>query len=232
MGNRKHMGRVLLVFSIFHFLFSIFVSSSHASGAAARRNVRVQAPQIRTRPAPRAPVRPAEEPQEEEAKPAPAPKKAETVYPSGRVLMSSPGGQARSPVSVPSRSSQPAPRPAPAASGGSDLAMLFQEFDKSSEMWPMITDMRIKMLVVARYVDLYRQFNVEIRKPAIYYVNLINAMSRNNPEMLRQPFDQLLRVVAIVEYDYDSGENKDALARTILTDETAFRANKRRVGMK
>ena len=131
-----------------------------------------------------------------------------------------------------SPSGRTAPSSASAIAPPAELAALFERFDRSSEPWLKINDPRVKAVIVEHYVDLYQQFGVKIGKPAEYYSNSIDAMSKNNPRLLAQPFDQVLRVVAILEYDYNSGESKDALAASILTDRKAFLQNKQRLGIK
>ena len=156
-------------------------------------------------------------------KPQPAPK-ARSVYKPSNVLVSSPAAPTgAAPVGGPVTES-------PSAGMSGDMAAIIQQFDQASVMWPRITDMRAKMLIVAYYVDLYRQFNIHINKPPMFYVQVIDSMSQQNPQILQYPFDQLLRVASIIEYDYDDGQNKDTLARSIL-DENAFIQNKRRLGL-
>ena len=90
---------------------------------------------------------------------------------------------------------------------------LINRFDQSSELWPQIQDQRAKALILSRYIDLYQQFDIVIEKSPLHYANLIDSMARKNPGMLTQPLDQLLRVVAILEYDYNNGENKGRIGQ-------------------
>ena len=164
---------------------------------------------------------------EQKIKPVPEPpKKTEQYYPSSQVLTSSPRNS--SPVK-PSGDNSPWNAGTPSVPPA-ELAELFNRLDQSGELWMNINDVRMKALIVTRYVDLYGKFGVKILKPAIYYANLIDAMAQNNPRLLANPFDQVLRIVAILEYDYNSGEDKDALARSILGDPQAFVNNKKRLG--
>jgi hypothetical protein len=45
--------------------------------------------------------------------------------------------------------------------------------------------------------------------------------------MLQRPFGELIQIVAIVDYDFDNGMNKDDLARKVL-GEAGFEANRKR----
>ena len=165
---------------------------------------------------------------EEVKKPAPPPaKKMEPTYTSQ--VLSSSSNRNNSGVMRPS---SPPSRKPPASPASPEMAALFDRMDQSSELWLNLKDAQVKTLIVSHYVDLYQQFGVKINKTIPYYINLIDSMAQNNPRMLTHPFDQVLRVMAILEYDYDSGENKDALAASILTDHQAFLKNKQRLGLK
>ncbi len=111
-----------------------------------------------------------------------------------------------------------------------EMARLFSRLDQSSEVWTQISDMRVKMLTVSRYIELFQQQGVRITKPALYYAQLIDVMARQDPSMLANPFTNVLRAVAIMEYDFDNGTSKDALARSLLSGQ-AYIANRRRLGL-
>ncbi|MBP7162845.1 MAG: hypothetical protein KBB26_04860, partial [Candidatus Omnitrophica bacterium] len=64
-----------------------------------------------------------------------------------------------------------------------------------------------------------------------YYVGLIDSMSRESPDMLTQPFDRVLQIVAIDEYDYENGQDKDMLAYQILGSKEAVIQNRQRLGL-
>ena len=102
---------------------------------------------------------------------------------------------------------------------------------ESSYVWPLMIDREAKQAVVDHYVKEYREKGVVINKTTTHYTYLIDAMSRQSPDMLAQPFEQLLRVVAILEYDFDNGKDKDDLAVKILGTPQAVRQNKTRLGI-
>ena len=64
---------------------------------------------------------------------------------------------------------------------------------------------------------------------ASFYVQTIDAMAQGDRRCLAA-LDRLLQVVAIMEYDFINGQDKDALAR-ILSPQ-AFEHNKKRLGLK
>jgi len=111
-----------------------------------------------------------------------------------------------------------------------EMARLFLKLDESSEAWMQIRDLRVKMLIVSRYIELFGQEGARIKKPALYYAQLIDNMVRQDTGMLANNFKDVLRAVAIMEYDFDNGTNRDALARSLLTGQ-AYIANKRRLGL-
>jgi len=111
-----------------------------------------------------------------------------------------------------------------------NLDQLLQTFEESSRAWPLIIDMEAKEAVVQAHIARFRQQNVLIRKSPGHYAQMVDTMAAQTPEMLRQPFLQILQVVAVTEYDFDNGQDKDALARKVLSPQ-AFRQNKERLGL-
>jgi len=76
---------------------------------------------------------------------------------------------------------------------------------------------------------IYWKEGIYIRKPAENYVEMITHMSTQNPDVLSHPFDSVLRMAAIMEYDFDNGQNPDDLARKVLGPE-AYEINRQRLG--
>ena len=178
---------------------------------------------------PRLPNEHVEEPEEKSTKPVAPPKKVQQqYYPPSRVLTSSSNTTTLARASTPAQTGAAYTNPTVSP----ELAAIFERLDQSSELWVNIKDIRAKGLIVEHYVDLYKQFGINISKPADYYANMIDAMAHGNPRLLTQPFDQVLRAVSILEYDYDSGENKDGLAISILGNQKAVLENRKRLGIK
>ncbi|MBF0522243.1 MAG: hypothetical protein HQL24_04215 [Candidatus Omnitrophica bacterium] len=107
---------------------------------------------------------------------------------------------------------------------------LWQRLSSSSEAWTLMVDSEPKELTVQKYIDIYREKNVYIRKPAKYYVDMIDNISLKNPELLKNPFNEVLRFVAVVEYDFDNGQDRDQLARHML-GEKMYQDNRKRLGL-
>ena len=110
------------------------------------------------------------------------------------------------------------------------IGEVWQEMEKSSYIWLQIMDMHGKELTVSRQKELFRAQGAIINKPAFLYVELIDRMARENQDMLKAPFKDVLRVLAIMEYDFDIGRDKDELARQVL-GEDIYWSNRQRLGL-
>lgn len=110
-----------------------------------------------------------------------------------------------------------------------DMAVLWEDLKISSEAWPLIIDMRAKEIVVAKFIEDYHMAGVMIKKNPYHYAQLIDSMSFENPDMLKNPFDRLLQIVAIIEYDFENGSDPDLMARQVLGDQ-GYQQNKKRLG--
>ena len=112
-----------------------------------------------------------------------------------------------------------------------DMSQLLDTLANSSQVWSLIIDQGAKEMVVQRFIDHFHQHSIAIRKPAAFYAQQIDSMSQTHPEMLQQAFPDILQTVAIIEYDFNNGQNKDAMALKVLGQE-AFLQNKRRLGLR
>ena len=112
------------------------------------------------------------------------------------------------------------------------LDQMMKSLDQSSESWPLMIDSEAKAAVVDQYIQRYRREGVFIRKPSAFYAQMIDGMSEQSPEMLKNPLKQVLQVAAILEYDFDNGVDRDAMARKILGNAEAVAKNKQRLGVK
>ena len=107
---------------------------------------------------------------------------------------------------------------------------LWKTFETSSENWPLIIDAQAKVLTMDLYIQIYKTKGISISKPPEYYAQMIDGMSQENPTMLSQPMDKVLQIMAIMEYDFDNGADKDQMAQKIL-GEQGWRANRQRLGL-
>ena len=105
------------------------------------------------------------------------------------------------------------------------LQDIYNSLATSSRAWTLIMDEQAKEIVVQHFIDKFRETNAVIRKPASTYVSLIDGMASSQPET---PFENVLRIAAVMEYDFDIGQDKDALARKAL-GEKLYLENKKRL---
>lgn len=112
-----------------------------------------------------------------------------------------------------------------------DLSEVWKKLDTKSTVWQLLIDDQAKALTVSEYIDRFRQQGVKINQPPLHYVQMVDQIATDNPQILQRPFGELLQVLAILDYDFDNGINKDDLARKVLGEE-GFEANKKRFSQK
>ena len=124
--------------------------------------------------------------------------------------------------------------PSPASLGNSsdakdvvDLAEVWKKLDKKSTVWPLLIDDQAKILTVSEYMARFRAQGVNIKEQPTHYVQMIDQIGEANPQLLQRPFGELLQMMAIIDYDFDNGIDKDLLARKVLGD-AGYEANKKR----
>ena len=111
------------------------------------------------------------------------------------------------------------------------LDQLLASLDVSSQAWELMIDQEAKEAVVSVYVDRFLQQGITISKPASFYVASIDGMVQNSKDALKQPFLQILQVVAIINYDFDNGQDPDVLAFKVFGSDEAVWENKKRLGI-
>ena len=108
-----------------------------------------------------------------------------------------------------------------------DLTEVWKKLDVKSTVWTLLIDDQAKVLTVSEYIDRFQKQGVKISHPPMHYVQMIDQIIQTNPQMLNRPFSELIQIVAIVDYDFDNGMDKDDLARKVLGEE-GYEANKKR----
>ncbi|MBF0569247.1 MAG: hypothetical protein HQL18_00525 [Candidatus Omnitrophica bacterium] len=109
-----------------------------------------------------------------------------------------------------------------------EIQDLWSSLDRSSQAWGQIIDDETKILTVAEYIDRFRKLGIKIKRSPGEYAKLMDALGRNDPGFLDQPFLNALSSAAIMEYDFDNGKNKDELAKQLLGEKN-FASNRKRV---
>lgn len=133
------------------------------------------------------------------------------------------------------RAGQAAGRPAgmSAAKPGPKLTpqqmnALIEQLKTTSAIWPKIPGDSNRGLAISYFVNEYKKKGTAIKKSPNHYAVMITGMTSQNPALLKLPFERLLQTVAIIEYDFDNGQDKDALAKKIL-GEAGYLRNKKRL---
>jgi hypothetical protein len=110
-----------------------------------------------------------------------------------------------------------------------DLAQIWSELQVSSEIWPMVTSLDIKKAIIGEYIKFYYQRGIKIKKSSESYLTLINEVVAGNPTLLENPFADVIRFVAVLEYDFDNGTDRDEMAKKVL-GEKLYQDNRHRFG--
>jgi hypothetical protein len=110
-----------------------------------------------------------------------------------------------------------------------DITQLWSALDDDASAWTLIMDQEIKSMTVAEYIERFRSQGVVIKQPPHHYAEMIDSLSMQNPQMLSNAFANVLSIVAILEYDFDNGRDKDQLAREVLGAD-GYERNKERLG--
>lgn len=93
---------------------------------------------------------------------------------------------------------------------------LWEGLVESGEIWMRLVDRETKGMIVETYIDWYKEQGIIIEKPVIDYMLLLDNMALQNPGLFDRPFQNILMFVAVMEYDFDNGMDKDQLARKVL----------------
>ena len=108
-----------------------------------------------------------------------------------------------------------------------DLSEVWKKLDTKSTVWTLLIDDQAKLLTVSEYIDRFQKQGVKINEPPEHYVQMIDQIVTGKSADASRPFGELVQIVAIVDYDFDNGMDKDDLARKVL-GEAGFEANKKR----
>ncbi len=98
----------------------------------------------------------------------------------------------------------------------------------SSSAWSSF-DYNVKYKVIETMVNLYKiRENTAILKLPSFYVQRVDDSFAENTELQQLPFPEFFKILAVMEYDFYNGENKDDLARGLL-GERMYESNKQRL---
>ncbi len=86
----------------------------------------------------------------------------------------------------------------------------------NSEIWSSLGAAE-KKRVVKTVVDLFKaRDNSAVLNPPEFYVERLDVNLVQDPAMNRLPVPNLIKIFAVMEYDFYNGQNKDELARQVL----------------
>ncbi len=108
---------------------------------------------------------------------------------------------------------------------------IIHDLSRSSRAWPLMIDVEAKEAVVQYFLNDFQKKGIAVQKPAWYYVTLVDSAGEQSPDMLEQPLDRVLQVLAVLEYDFDNGQNKDQMAYQVLGSKEAVIHNRQRLGL-
>jgi len=112
---------------------------------------------------------------------------------------------------------------------GTGLAFsnMMTQLSQNMSLWGRLNAAEKKQAVEA-VIGLYKnRDNVGILNTGEFYTNKIDETIRGNPSVANMDIMTMVRILAIMEYDFYNGENKDALARKTL-GEKGFLENQTR----
>ena len=112
-----------------------------------------------------------------------------------------------------------------------NMSDIWATLNTSSAIWSQVEDIHARAACVAYYIEYYRRHRVIMLKPPMHYTQMMDGLSSQNPGFLQYPFKDVFRILAIIEYDYNNGMDKDELAQRVLGNGEAFHANRRRLGL-
>ena len=124
------------------------------------------------------------------------------------------------------KSGKPAADDKPGA--GMAFPELMSQLSRNMSLWERL-NMTEKKAAVDGVLLLYKnRDNVAILNNAEFYAGKIDETLRTNPMVVNLEIMTMIKILAIMEYDFDNGTDKDALARQVLGAEQ-FESNRKRV---
>ena len=110
---------------------------------------------------------------------------------------------------------------------GPSFEQMMNQLSVNCLVWGQLSDENKKRAVDA-VIQLFKiRDNAAILNPSDFYVNKVNEMLVGNPGAANFDLPQVIRILAVMEYDFYNGQNKDELAKQTL-GEKMFEANKMR----
>jgi hypothetical protein len=101
---------------------------------------------------------------------------------------------------------------------GVNFPDMMTQLSQNMSFWKRLNPSEKKQAVDA-VIGLYKnRDNVALLNSGEFYSEKIDETLRDNPGVMNMDIMTLMRILAIMEYDFYNGENKDALAKKTLGD--------------
>ena len=97
-----------------------------------------------------------------------------------------------------------------------NINIYWEHLKKSSEPWLHIKNEETKVTIISKYINLYKEQNIDIFKAPERYCKLIDKMLEGKPALLSVPLLEVLMIVAVFEYDFNNGQDKDMMVDKIF----------------
>lgn len=109
-----------------------------------------------------------------------------------------------------------------------DFGNMMNQLSANLMTWNSLSNAN-KTQAVDAVIQLYKnRENSAILKPADFYVQKIDEAIGANPAMANSNLINIVRIMAVMEYDFYNGKNKDDLAKEVLGDRMAQAVKMRR----
>jgi len=95
------------------------------------------------------------------------------------------------------------------------LESVLADLHQNLSAWPKLSREE-KYDAIHTVIDAFRKPNhIVIEKPPSFYIEKIDEAAAN-PQLSQLPIEKVMMILAVMEYDFDTGKDKDALAREVL----------------
>ncbi len=128
--------------------------------------------------------------------------------------------------------SNPAPAPAPPPSGPT-FEQMMNQLSVNSMLWGQLNQEDKKKALDA-VIGLYKvRDNIAILNSADFYSRRVDETIAGDPGVANLDLPQIVKILAVMEYDFYNGQNKEELAKKTLGDKMyeANRLRKMQAGM-
>ena len=100
-----------------------------------------------------------------------------------------------------------------------DFPKMMNALSESLTIWPSLSQDNKKKSVEAAMLLFRDRQNSAIMRPADFYVAQIDQGLNTNPQLKKADILSILKMMAVMEYDFYNGQNKDALAKEVLGEQ-------------